>query len=115
MTFKLEHNEFLINKLSEVPPEKFVAREIECIYELAKFSMRSSNYALKANETLWKIACEDLGYPETIVELASDKFCEIIRHWDRENKVTYFIRCVENIKIHKAGMMSLRIIKKMLD
>jgi len=98
--FKEEQIEFIIEKISEIEPSEMIPDEIELVYELSRFSSKSSTYTNKAKEFFWKIICDPENlYPTEIREPALYKFCYIMRSWDLiEERVTVLYDCVENIK-----------------
>jgi hypothetical protein len=40
INLKNEEIELFIDKFAQIPPEEFVEKEIECVYDLTKFSHR---------------------------------------------------------------------------
>jgi hypothetical protein len=86
VAFRNEEIEILVDKFASVPPEQFVDKEIECVYELSKYSYKQANFSTRAANLFWEIAIQKRPYKKQIVELAMDKFIELIRNWDREQK-----------------------------
>ena len=60
--FKSEDIEILVDKLANVPPETLVEKEIECVFNLSKFSLRQAEYSGKAVALLWQIAMQERPY-----------------------------------------------------
>lgn len=42
--FKQEEIELLVDKFSQVSPDEFVDKEIECVYELSKYCYKQTNF-----------------------------------------------------------------------
>lgn len=98
MIFKHEEIELLVEKFSKVPPNEFVEKEIECVFELSKYSYKQANFQVKSANLFWEIATQQRPYRKQIVEIAIDKFIELIRNWDREAKGEFILKCIENIQ-----------------
>jgi len=98
--FKEDQIEFIIEKISEIEPSEMIPDEIELVYELSRFSSKSSTYTSKAKGFFWKIICDpENAYPAEIREPALSKFCSIMRSWDLiEERVNVLYDCIENIK-----------------
>ncbi len=47
--------------------------------------------------------------------MACEKFNELIRNWDKDQKGEYVYLCIENIKEHRAPLQSIKILIKILD
>jgi hypothetical protein len=102
VSYKGEEIDHLINKFVSVPPEQLIEKEIECAYELTKFSYRKTSYSEKAAQLLWEIAINQKPYKKQLIDLALDKFIDLIRNWEREQKGEYLLACIQNIKDHKS-------------
>ena len=46
--FKDEEIKMLVDRFAEVPPDQFVEKEIECVYELSKYSYKQSTFSIRA-------------------------------------------------------------------
>ena len=97
-TLKGEDIEILMDKFAAIPPEQFTTKEIDCIHDITKYSNRSSNYQVKTVKLFWEIATQVRSYPKGIIEVALDKFCDMIKSWDREQKGEYIVLCIQNLE-----------------
>jgi len=97
--FKNEHLSFLINKISEIPSSSVIPDEIELVYELSRFSLKSSGFTKKARDFYWKIILDkNDNYTNEIIELTLNKFCDIMKTWElREERVDVLFECIQNI------------------
>ncbi len=105
----------MVDQFITIPPEQFVDKEIDCVYELTKFAYKKLNFSEKAASLFWSIATQTQSYKPAIVEQALDRFIDVIRNWEREQKGEYLLLCIQNIKEHKAQVQSIRIAMKILD
>ena len=48
ISFKSEEIEMLVERFALVPPEQFVEKEIECVFELSKYAYKQANYSIRA-------------------------------------------------------------------
>ena len=92
--FRNDEIEILVERFASVPPEQFVDKEIECVYELSKYSYKQANFSTRAANLFWEIAVQIRPYKKQIVDLAMDKFIELIRNWERDQKGEYILRCI---------------------
>jgi hypothetical protein len=82
--FKNDEIEMLVERFAQVPPEQFVEKEIECVYELSKYSYKQASFSVRAAQLFWDIAVQERPYKKQIIEMAMDKFIDLIRNWERE-------------------------------
>lgn len=82
--FKQDEIEMLVKRFSQIPPDQFVEKEIECVYELSKYSYKQQTFSVEAASLFWDIAVQERPYKKQIIEIAIDKFIDLIRNWDRE-------------------------------
>lgn len=54
--FRNEEIEILVDRFASVPPEDFVDKEIECVYELSKYTYKLANFSTKAANLFWEIS-----------------------------------------------------------
>ncbi|CDW78148.1 ubiquitin carboxyl-terminal hydrolase family protein [Stylonychia lemnae] len=113
--FKQDEVEMLVQRFSEVPPDQFVEKEIECVYELAKYSYKQQTFSVRAAKLFWDIAVQERPYKKQIIEIAMEKFIDLIRNWDREQKGEFIAKCIAKIKNHQSTVQSIKIVQKILD
>jgi hypothetical protein len=95
--FRNEEIEILVRKFETVPPDDFVQKEIECVYELSKYSYKQLTFNKLAVDLFWDIAVQERPYKKQVVEMAIDKLLELIKNWERDQKFEYIIRCVTKL------------------
>lgn len=54
--FKNDEIEKLVERFEAVPPDQFVEKEVECVYELTKYSYKIASFSVKAAQLFWDIA-----------------------------------------------------------
>ena len=100
-------------KFAEIEPRKAVTEEIDCLFELGKFTQGITNYSRQIVRLLWRIATEDSGYSDTVANAAVDKFAEIIKNWEMDLKFDYFLAGIDGIRGGKNVLNCLKLLKKM--
>ena len=60
--FRCEEIEMLVDRFAQVAPESFVEKEIECVYELSKYTYKQASFSLKAARLFWDIAVRKRTY-----------------------------------------------------
>mmetsp|Transcript_9129 Transcript_9129/g.8555 ORF Transcript_9129/g.8555 Transcript_9129/m.8555 type:complete len:124 (+) Transcript_9129:172-543(+) len=113
--YKQEEIELWIDKFLTVPPEQLQEKEIDCVSELTKFNYKKTSFSEKVANLLWEVGTRQKKFKKTIVEPAIDKFFDVIRNWDREQKGEYLFMCIENIKEHRAQVQSIKIALKIIE
>lgn len=53
MIFNNSDIDILVDKFASVPPQDFVDKEIECVYDLSKYAHKASDFSVKAVELFW--------------------------------------------------------------
>jgi len=46
----------MIDKFASIPPEEFVDKEVECIYDLSKYAYKYCSYTAKVADLLYNVA-----------------------------------------------------------
>jgi len=94
------HLDFLITKISEIPPQDIIAEEIDLVFEMCKFSIKPAWFIKKARDFYWTIIADDTGsYSQNIVDQTLNKFCDIMKGSDfKEDRINVLYDCVENIR-----------------
>ena len=110
---KGEQIQFFVVKFSEIEPRKAVTEEIDCLFELGKFTQGITNYSRQIVRLLWRIATEDSGYSDTVASAAVEKFAEIIKNWEMDLKFDYFLAGIDGIRGGKNVLNCLKLLKKM--
>ena len=102
--FKNDEIEMLVARFAEVPPDQFVEKEIECVYELSKYSYKLASFSVRAAQLFWDIAVQERAYKKQIIELAMDKFLDLIRNWDRDQKYNFINKCIHKIRNNESSV-----------
>jgi len=115
--FKNEHLDFFIKKIAEIPPSDIIPDEIELVYELSKYSLRTSGFTKRARDFYWSIISDVKSkYSNEIIELTLNKFCDIMKTWElRDERIQVLYDCTENIQKDVSVLTSIRIMKKLID
>lgn len=94
------HLEFLIQRISAIPPEEIIPEEIELVYELNRLSSKASGFTKKALGFYWNIIIDSSEqYTSEIADLTLSKFCDAMRGWDlKEDRIDAIYSCLENIQ-----------------
>jgi len=94
------HLDFLITKISEIPPQDVIAEEIDLVFEMCKFSIKPAWFIKKARHFYWTIISDETGgYSQAIVDQTLSKFCDIMKGSDfREDRINVLYDCLENIR-----------------
>ena len=99
LSLKTDQLYFIITKISEIPPTELISDEIELVYELSKFSVRASNFIKKSRNFYWNLITESKYYTPEILDLALNKFCDIMKSWElKDERYGVLIDCVSNIE-----------------
>lgn len=115
--FKAEHLEFLIAKISEIPPSEIIPEEIDLVYELGRYSVRPVAFVKKTCDFYWNIITEAKpSSSSNISDLALNRFCDIMKGWElREQRFQVLLDCIENIEKEVSVLSSIKIMKKLID
>lgn len=94
------HLDFLIQRISAIPPEEIIPEEIELVYELNRLSSKASGFTKKALSFYWNIIIDSSEqYSSEIADLTLTKFCDAMKGWDlKEDRVDAIYSCLENIQ-----------------
>ena len=99
LNLKIDQLDFIISKVSEIPPNELIADEIELVYELSRFSLRASSFTKKSRNFYWNIISESKSFSPEILDLALNKFCDIMKSWElRDERYGVLIDCVSNFE-----------------
>lgn len=114
---KNEHAEFILKKLMDIDPEEFVAEDLDLIYEISRFSIKSENLIKKATDFLWSLLfSEKKVLSPQINELALNKFCELMKSFDmRDHRINIITECLNQIKKDCNVINCSKILKKLID
>jgi len=115
--FKNEHLDFLIKKISNIPPSDIIPDEIELVYELSRFCLKGSEFTKKARDFFWNIISDEKGeFSQQITELTLNKFCDIMKNWElKDERIDVLYGCVNNIKSEVSVLASIKILKKLIE
>ena len=114
---KNEHAEYLLKKLMEIDSEELSAEDLELLYEISRFSMKSENLVKKTTEFLWVTLFEDKKLANNQMnELALNKYCDLMKSFDmREHRIRVIIDTLGQISKDKSVVNSCKILKKLID
>lgn len=108
------HMDYLIDRISFIPPGQLIKEDIDLIHSFTKFPLRAGPVLVKASELLWKTLREN-SVSGPVAELALDRFCDVLKGWDmRGSRISTMARAVESIKEGKAAVQCFKIIRKIL-
>ena len=114
--FKAEHLDFIITKISEIPPNEIISEEIELVYELSRYTLRPVSYIKKSCDFYWNIITESKTFNSAISEQALNRFCDIMKGWElREQRFNVLLDCIANIEKGVSVLSSIKIMKKLID
>lgn len=114
--FKADHLEFIIGKISEIPPSEIISEEIDLVYELSRYSLRPVAFVKKSCDFYWNIITETKNFSSNISELALNRFCDIMKGWElREQRYQVLLDCIANIEKGTSVLASIKILKKLID
>lgn len=114
---KTEHAEFILQKLMEIDLEQLSSEDMDLMYEIARFSMKSENLVKKVTEYLWKLlTVEKKELSTQMNEIALNKFCDLMKSFDmRDHRVNIIIQALEQIKKDINVVNCCKILKKIID
>ena len=114
---KNDHAEFILKKLTSMDSEELSTEDLELLYEIVRFSMKSENLTKKSTEFLWVLLFEEkkLANPQ-MNELVLNKYCDLMKTFDmRDHRLNVIIKVLEQIAQDKSVINSCKILKKLID
>lgn len=115
---KNEHAEYILKKLIEIDFEALSLEDIDLIYEISRFSIKSENLTKKSAEFLGTLLFDEqkrLSNPQ-LNEQALNKYCDLMKSFDmREHRIGVIIDSLGQINKNKAVINSCKILKKIID
>lgn len=114
---KTEHAEFILQKLKEIEPEQLSSEDLDLMYEIARFSMKSENLVKKVTEYLWKLLTSEKKELSTQMnDIALNKFCDLMKSFDmRDHRVNIISQALEQIAKDMNVVNCCKILKKIID
>jgi len=115
--FKNDHLDFLIKKIGEIAPSDIIPDEIELVYEMSKYSLRTSGFTKKARDFYWNIITDSKSkYSNEILDLTLNKFCDIMKTWElKDERINVLYMCVDNVQNEISVLGSIKIMKKLIE
>lgn len=65
---------------------------------------------MRAAQLFWDIAVQERAYKKQIIELAMEKFIDLIRNWDREHKFNFINKGIHKIRNNESSVQCIKII-----
>ena len=97
--FKPEHITYFMVRIGEIPANELIKEEIELVYELSRFSNRPAHYMEKCKDFFWKILNDKRFYTQELIDLALNKFCEVMKYSELKEVIyDVIIECLGNIE-----------------
>ena len=116
MSFNAQSVEFLVERISEIEISKLTKDDIDVLYELARFSNKGGDFAIKALTFLWKILGESKSkVPQELYEFALEKTGDLVSsYYLKDYRLTIIEKCIKNIEDNYGVFSSLKIMNKAL-
>lgn len=117
MSLNGECVDFLVARISEIDTAKIGKDDIDLLYELAKFSNKGGDFAIKALSFLWKILAEPKSkVSKEIYEFVLDKTGDLVSsYYLKDYRMSIIERCLKNIEENSAVYASLKVLNKTID
>ena len=117
MSFNAQSVEFLVERIAEMEISKITKDDIDLLYDLARFSNKGGDFALKALNFLWRILGESKSkVSRELYEFVLEKTGELVsNYYLKDYRLTIIEKCIKNIEENYGVFPSLKIMNKVLS